>query len=86
MKGVGSSEVAVLRGRSDLQRCSSRQEFTLEGQVLCGCRMLLMIGCYGLNAISLLALSAWSKLKATIPSLTLKCRVLRRRLKVSKLA
>jgi hypothetical protein len=71
MKGVGSSEVAVLRGRSDLQRCSSRQEFTLEGQVLCGCKLLVMFGCSGLNAIKSIGTECFEQTKATIPSLTL---------------
>ncbi len=50
-----SSEVAVLCGRSDLQRSSSRQEFALEWQVLCGCRLLLLFGWFALDAISVLA-------------------------------
>jgi len=62
-----SSEVAVLRGRSDLQRCSSRQELALEWQVLCGCRLLLMFGWFVLDVISVLALGAWNKLKLQYP-------------------
>ena len=62
-----SSEVAVLRRRSDLQHCSSRQKFALEWQVLCGCRLLFKFGCSGLDAISLLALFAWNKLKLQYP-------------------